>query len=46
VSILTTSANPDDRERAALIPVVKDFVEKPLTPNALWKVVNENFAVS
>ncbi|MGM0579061.1 MAG: response regulator [Bacteroidota bacterium] len=46
VSILTTSANPDDKERAASIPIVKDFVQKPLTPEALWKVVNENFAVN
>lgn len=43
VTILTTSANPDDRERAAKIPAVKDFVNKPLTPEAFWKVVNENF---
>lgn len=46
VSILTTSSNPDDRERAALIPVVKDFVEKPLTPKAFWKVANENFILN
>jgi len=44
VSILTTSANPDDRERAAAIPNVKEFVNKPLTPEVFWKVVNENFS--
>lgn len=43
VTILTTSVNPDDRERAATIPAVKEFVNKPLTPEAFWKVVNENF---
>jgi CheY-like chemotaxis protein len=43
VSILTTSANPDDRERAATMPNVKEFVNKPLTPESLWKVVQDNF---
>ncbi len=43
VTILTTSMNPDDRERAALIPSVKEFAHKPLTPETFWKVVNENF---
>lgn len=43
VVLLTTSVNPDDRERAATIPVVKELVNKPLTPEAFWKVVNENF---
>lgn len=45
VSILTTSINPDDRERAAAIPVVKEFVHKPLTPEVFWKVANDNFKV-
>ncbi len=44
VTILTTSINPDDQEKAALIPAVKEFVHKPLTPEAFWKVVNENFS--
>ncbi|MDP3470271.1 MAG: response regulator [Algoriphagus sp.] len=43
VVMLSTSVNPDDRERAAAIPIVKDFVNKPLTPEVFWKVVNENF---
>jgi CheY-like chemotaxis protein len=43
VVLLTTSVNPDDKERAATIPVVKELVNKPLTPEAFWKVVNENF---
>lgn len=44
VVMLTTSVNPDDKERAARIPIVKEFVPKPLTPEVFWKVVNENFA--
>lgn len=43
VVMLSTSVNPDDRERAYSIPVVKEFVNKPLTPEIFWKVVNENF---
>ncbi|RIW12974.1 response regulator [Algoriphagus lacus] len=43
VVMLSTSLNPDDRERAYSIPVVKEFVNKPLTPEVFWKVVNDNF---
>lgn len=43
VTILTTSMNPDDKKRAAKIPAVKEFVNKPLTPEAFWKVVRDNF---
>ncbi len=43
VAILTTSINPDDRERSETIPNVKEFVHKPLTAEAFWKVVHENF---
>lgn len=43
VVLLTTSVNPDDKERAAKYPSVKEFVNKPLTPETFWKVVNENF---
>ncbi|GAB3225551.1 response regulator [Algoriphagus aestuariicola] len=43
VVLLTTSVNPDDRERAAQIPAVREFVSKPLTPEAFRKVVQENF---
>ena len=46
VTILTTSINPDDRNRAASIPVVKEFMHKPLTPEIFWKVANENFIVN
>jgi CheY-like chemotaxis protein len=44
VAMLTTSNNPDDRDRAAAIPAVKEFFHKPLTPEIFWKVVNENFS--
>lgn len=43
VIMLTTSQNPDDKEKAAEFPSVKEFVNKPLTPEVFWKVVNENF---
>lgn len=43
VVMLSTSINPDDKERAAQIPLVKEFVNKPLTPETFWRVVNENF---
>jgi CheY-like chemotaxis protein len=43
VSLLTTSLNPDDEEKAKSIPVVKEFVHKPLTPEVFWKVVDEHF---
>lgn len=46
VVMLTTSVNPDDKERAERIPVVKEFVHKPLTPEVFWKVVNENFTLN
>lgn len=46
VTILTTSINPDDREKAAAIPAVKEFVNKPLTPEVFWKVAKENFTLS
>lgn len=43
VAMLTTSVNPDDRDKAATIPEVKEFVHKPLTPEAIRKIVSENF---
>lgn len=46
ITILTTSVNPDDRDRAASISAVKEFVHKPLTPQAFWKVANENFIIN
>jgi CheY-like chemotaxis protein len=46
VSLLTTSLNPDDQEKAKAIPIVKEFVHKPLTPEVFWKVVDEHFIYS
>jgi len=43
ITLLTTSVNPDDQKKAATIPIVKEFVRKPLTAQDFWKVVNENF---
>lgn len=43
VAMLTTSVNPDDRDKAATIPEVKEFVHKPLTPETLRKIMHENF---
>jgi CheY-like chemotaxis protein len=41
VIMLTTSANPDDRERARAIPDISDFRIKPLTPQALEELVRK-----
>jgi CheY-like chemotaxis protein len=43
VVMLSTSVNPDDREKAESYTSVKDFVNKPLTPEAFWKIVHKNF---
>lgn len=43
VVMLTTSVNPDEKERALNIPSVKEFINKPLTPEVFWKLVEENF---
>lgn len=37
VTILTTSVNLDDRNKASAIPAVKEFVNKPLTPEHFGK---------
>ena len=39
IAMLTTSINPDDRDRAAAIQVVKEFIHKPLTPEVFKKIV-------
>lgn len=44
VVMLSTSDNPDDKEKAASIPAVKQFVNKPLTAEVFWNVVKENFS--
>lgn len=39
VVMLTTSLNPGDRERAESFPVVKDYINKPLTVEHLQNIV-------
>ena len=43
IVMLTTSANPDDRERARTFPDISGFQCKPLTPEALEEVVRKYF---
>lgn len=43
IVMLTTSVNPDDRERARTIPDIADFRTKPLTPRELEEVVRRYF---
>ncbi|MCL6261062.1 response regulator [Aquiflexum sp. TKW24L] len=43
VAMLTTSDNPDDRQRASALPAVIEFVHKPLTAEIFRKVMEENF---
>jgi CheY-like chemotaxis protein len=45
IVILTTSSNPDDRERARRIPDIADFRVKPLTPQAIDEVVQMYLAM-
>jgi CheY-like chemotaxis protein len=44
VVMLTTSGNPDDRMKAALINGVSDFKTKPLTKEILEEVIDKYFA--
>jgi CheY-like chemotaxis protein len=43
IVMLSTSANPDDRERALTIPDIADFRTKPLTPQALQEMLRRYF---
>lgn len=43
VVMLTTSLNPDDRERAAQIDLIKDFKTKPLSPDKLDDILEKFF---
>lgn len=38
IVMLTSSLNPDDKDRAARIPIVKDYINKPLNRNKLDEV--------
>jgi CheY-like chemotaxis protein len=43
ICMLTTSLNPEDRKKANEINAVTDFLEKPLTVDALTKIINNFF---
>lgn len=48
IVMLTSSLNPDDKERATLSPIVKDYVNKPLNRAKLDEVeaiFNDHFGV-
>ena len=40
VIMLTTSLEPRDRERARTFPVVRGFINKPLTGEHLWQIAD------
>lgn len=42
--MLTTSLNPDDRKRAGMIEDIEDFVSKPLSPEALKKILETHYS--
>ena len=44
IAMLTTSINPDDKDRAAAIPTVRESIHKPLTLETFRKIVSENFS--
>lgn len=43
IVILSTSNNPDDIEKSASFDSVKDYIEKPITPELFSTVVKQNF---
>lgn len=43
IVMVTTSINPDDSKRARSLPTVDDFLNKPLTMEALSEVVTRHF---
>ena len=46
VVMLTTSLNPDDKERALGLTVINDFKSKPLTPVGLKDILDNFFLFS
>jgi CheY-like chemotaxis protein len=44
VVMLTTSLNPDDRQKANDMPEISGFESKPLTEEKLNKILKEHFA--
>lgn len=43
VSMFTSSSNPRDREKAASIPCVRDFIVKPLTETSFGTLLEKHF---
>lgn len=43
VVVLTTSPNPDDKQRAETFPEVKEFINKPLTGEMLHEIITDHF---
>jgi CheY-like chemotaxis protein len=43
VIMLTTSDNPDDQEKAHQLDFVSDFITKPLTQEAMQKIIDKHF---
>ena len=46
VVMLTASPNPDDENKALKISSVSGFLNKPLTPQMLHKIIDEHFAMN
>ncbi len=44
IIMLTTSLNPDDKERAGNVPQIAGFENKPLTPELISKVLSKYFS--
>jgi CheY-like chemotaxis protein len=44
IIMLTTSLNPDDKERASGVPQIAGFENKPLTPDLISKVLSKYFS--
>lgn len=43
IIMLTTSLNPDERARALQIEEVKEFMNKPLSPETIHELINKYF---
>jgi len=43
IIMLTTSLNPDDKERAGKMPEISGFASKPITPELIDNIMDEYF---
>ncbi|NNL15472.1 MAG: response regulator [Flavobacteriaceae bacterium] len=43
IVMLTTSLNPDDKDKASTIPIITDFIPKPLDPEMVEQICNNYF---